>query len=639
MPTAKKEKVLISVIVTVYNTADYLLKCLGSLGAQTFKEIEIICIDDGSTDNSLDILKKFHDFDNRFKVINQKHQGVSVARNVGLKEASGKYIAFVDSDDFVSPTMLSILYKTISKYKTDAVIFNYYDCWDNNYSDVHQNFSDFLISNEEEFLEYLLMDEKIHNYLCFRLYKRELFSGFEFPKDKVFEDIYLSIHLIGKMKSIYYLDEPLYFYYHRRDSITNDLSISNIQDAIDSYYTRYLRIKEEYPKLMDVNVYSILKWFSYMIDNYGNRKEFFKKYKKIIKVIIDDLKEVDIKRFSDNKKYSDVLKFIEDYDDYYNKRVEEFILISVIVPVYNMEEYLVKCLENLCSQTLKEIEIICVDDGSTDNSSNILREFQNKDKRIKIITQTNQGLSAARNAGLDIAVGKYIAFVDSDDFVSPNMFKKLYDVISKYNTDIVVCNHFVMGEDYVYPKSQRADFMMNSEKKYLSELLLDESIFNYVWSRLYKREIFEDVRFRKGKVFEDIYLSNDLIGKINNAFYISDPLYCYRMRNGSITNSLDFSSIKNSIEAIILRYNSINKKYPDLQVLNIFSTLRWISIMAKDYGENKIDNFFEVFNKEINYLINDLNQVDISIFSNRYKYDYVLELVTNFNLWLKNNNK
>ncbi len=141
------EEPLISIIVPVYNTEEYLTLALSSLCSQTYKNIEIICVDDGSTDNSLKILEKFRAFDSRIKIIKQKHQGVSVARNKGLDKVTGKYIAFVDSDDYVKPEMFEVLYKTIKKYDTDVVLFNYYNLTDEK-CEIHPSVSDFLMNEE-----------------------------------------------------------------------------------------------------------------------------------------------------------------------------------------------------------------------------------------------------------------------------------------------------------------------------------------------------------------------------------------------------------------------------------------------------------------------------------------------------------
>lgn len=217
------------------------------------------------------------------------------------------------------------------------------------------------------------------------------------------------------------------------------------------------------------------------------------------------------------------------------------ILISVIVPVYNVDNYLRKCIDSLIVQTLKDIEIILVNDGSTDESIDICEEYKLKDNRIKVIHKENGGLSDARNKGIDIAKGKYISFVDSDDWITPQMLEKLYILASKYEADIV-------QGDYI--KAYDEDIIVNniSENiiKYNSEQILDELYSgNYtknivVWNKIYKRELFNDIRFPKGKLHEDEFTTYKILHKANLIIDSNIPIYYYRQREGSIMNS-DFN--------------------------------------------------------------------------------------------------
>lgn len=308
-------------------------------------------------------------------------------------------------------------------------------------------------------------------------------------------------------------------------------------------------------------------------------------------------------------------------------------LVSIIVPVYNVEKYLVKCLDSICSQTLKDIEIICVNDGSTDGSLKILEEYQKKDERIRIITQSNQGLSAARNTGLEIATGKYIGFVDSDDFISLNMYEDLYNTIVKYDTDVVICNHFSMvnnsitgGSKHVYNQ----DGLLKTEKEYIYNLLKDESIQNFVWSRLYKMEVLDGVRFRVGRVFEDVYLSVDLLGRINSAYYLNEPLYCYRIREGSITSSLDDKGLEDSINSVCLMFSSVKERFPDLLNLNVFYSLKLLAYMMSRYNKKDIDKMIKKYKEKIKLIFDEIKNVDLKEFSNNIKYNDVLKFIGDY---------
>ena len=134
--------------------------------------------------------------------------------------------------------------------------------------------------------------------------------------------------------------------------------------------------------------------------------------------------------------------------------------VSVIIPVYNVEQYLNQCLDSVINQTLKDIEIICVDDGSTDNSFKMLEEYAQKDNRIKVIHQKNKGAAAARNEGLYIAQGKYLSFLDSDDFFEIDMLEQMYNCAEKYNTDIVVCKSKVISNGIIKDNTNIKDFLL-----------------------------------------------------------------------------------------------------------------------------------------------------------------------------------
>lgn len=195
--------------------------------------------------------------------------------------------------------------------------------------------------------------------------------------------------------------------------------------------------------------------------------------------------------------------------------------LSVIVPVYNVEKYIDKCLKSLVSQTIDNYEIIIVVDGSKDNSIEIVKKYKEKyPKLIRYYETENKGLSAARNYGLTKAKGKYIGFVDSDDYVEKNMFKEMYNFATNKNNDIVICNYSKVTEQ----EQKKVDLKINdNEKKH--HLILKAK--PYAWNKIYKKELFEkySLSFPDGLIFEDIYtiyslmLKNDKIGYINEYFY------------------------------------------------------------------------------------------------------------------------
>lgn len=211
--------------------------------------------------------------------------------------------------------------------------------------------------------------------------------------------------------------------------------------------------------------------------------------------------------------------------------------VSVIVPVYNMSKYLAKCLDSLLAQTLEDLEIIVVNDGSTDNSQEIIDEYVQKSEKIKAFEKPNGGLSDARNFGLEKAVGQYIGFVDSDDFVSAEMFEKMYEKAVKHQAEIVLCDLEKVNE-----KGEAfRDLPQSPQLPEKIELEKDFRIFGemacFACNKLFKKELFQNHKFMKGIHFEDIELIPKLVLNSKIIAKINEPFYKYFEREDSITRT------------------------------------------------------------------------------------------------------
>ena len=183
-------------------------------------------------------------------------------------------------------------------------------------------------------------------------------------------------------------------------------------------------------------------------------------------------------------------------------------MISVIVPVYNVEPYLEKCLDSIIGQTYKDLDILVIDDGSTDHSDEICDKYAEKDKRIKVFHTENRGLSAARNLGLENAKGEYIGLVDSDDWIEQDMFEALLSKIEETAADVAECGSFV---DYPEKSIKRTAIQQVVQSEESIEALLHGRISTQVWNKLYNRSCFENVRFPDGRSFEDIATTHKII--------------------------------------------------------------------------------------------------------------------------------
>lgn len=211
--------------------------------------------------------------------------------------------------------------------------------------------------------------------------------------------------------------------------------------------------------------------------------------------------------------------------------------VTVVVPVYNVSNYLEKCIDSIINQTYKKLEIILVDDGSTDNSGAICDDFASKDKRIKVIHKENGGLSDARNFGIDIATGEYIVFVDSDDYIALDMIEFLYNSLESNEADISTClyQNFYDGEDVLESDDNISYVCSNTEA--LEKMLYQQDCTTSAWGKLYKTSLFDGIRYPKGKICEDLDTTYLLFSKANKIVINTAKKYFYLQRETSIINS------------------------------------------------------------------------------------------------------
>lgn len=211
--------------------------------------------------------------------------------------------------------------------------------------------------------------------------------------------------------------------------------------------------------------------------------------------------------------------------------------ISLIIPVYNVKEYVSKCIESVISQTYKNLEIIIVDDGSTDGSGTICDYYKSIDKRIVVIHKENGGLSSARNSGLKIASGQYIGFIDSDDYIDSTMYEILINSLSNNKADIVCCDYFEFRDnEELFDKIKRRDLIYSKEEA-MSHLFDDVGYKCFAWNKLYRKELWDRASFREGKIFEDIEPTFLVFSMANKIVFVQEKLYYYRVRKSSISQS------------------------------------------------------------------------------------------------------
>ncbi len=243
-------------------------------------------------------------------------------------------------------------------------------------------------------------------------------------------------------------------------------------------------------------------------------------------------------------------------------------LISVIVPIYNVEKYLFRCVESLINQTYKNLEIILVDDGSPDNCPRLCDEYLKKDNRIKVVHKKNGGLSDARNAGMEIAKGDYISFVDSDDYVSLDFIEELYNTMISENSDIVECDVVkFFGSRFL--EKYEDDLIVNNYSTIdgLAALISENTFRQHVWNKLYKTELVSDIYFAVGKLNEDEFWTYQVFGRAKKVTKLNKTMYYYFQREDSIMGDTYNLRRLDALEGKFNRQNYIDIYYPELSLM------------------------------------------------------------------------
>ena len=503
-----ESKALISIIVPIYNVEEYLRECLDSIQKQTYQKFECIMVNDGSTDNSKQIAEEYL-VDSRFKLINQSNQGLSSARNTAIKHlsANSSFVSFVDSDDYIHSTFLEKMTAQIEE-GVDIIegLFEHYHDGNIYYfpqSEPHK----VALETTVEKLKCLAL-EKIRNSSCGKLIRREMLHGSFFPEGWIFEDLAVVPEFVTSSNKWVKIQETVYTYRIRENSIITssfsekDLDIFKIFEKFDCFFkdeSLDIKIWVEKLKLLHIN-YRSQKVPNQYIERYQKEKER-------------------------------ILSNIEEY--------EKGELISIIVPIYNVENYLRQCLDSIVAQTYQNFECLLINDGSPDHSADICREYVSKDSRFRYFEKENGGVSSARNLGIEYSKGEYITFIDSDDWVDSDYLELLYMKINEYNADLAVltykqysmndgCFYLHVWEQDYYEKYYTGNELLNS----LPNLENYDSTFNVSWGKLFKRNFLETATFNEQRIMgEDLEFNFKIFLQIKSCIYLNRALYNFRQHH------------------------------------------------------------------------------------------------------------
>ncbi len=565
--TDRSETPKISVIVPVYNTENYLSQCLESIIGQTMKEIEIICVDDGSTDHSLDILKQYAVKDSRITVLTQPNINAGAARNYGLKKAKGKYLSFLDADDFFEPDLLEKLYNASEKNKAQISV-----CRCDRYFHSKGEYASMSWSVREELLPgatvFSFRDIRKDRLQCFVgwAWDKLFLSSFIQENDLFFQeqrttnDMYFVFAALVKATRITVVEDVLV---HQRKLDSGTLSITR-EKSWDCFYKALLLLRDTFQK------WGTWTWMEQDFVNYAlyaclwNLSTLQPPAQKLLyqKLSNEYLFELGATShpgsyFYNQKEYNEAMWVIAlPYETYYRtgkskgSKIESSFddranldsspKVSVILPSLNVRRYIRECLDSVVNQTLREIEIICVDAGSTDGTVKILQEYAERDPRIRILSSDRKSYGAQMNMGIRAATGKYIGIVETDDYIREGMYETLYAVAETHNLD------FVKADFFRFTNNEKGELQLDYNQ--LSE---DRSVYGKVvrprdnlslfllimntWSGIYNRQFLleQDIWHHEtpGASYQDNGFWFKTFAMAQRAYFVNRPFYMNRRDN------------------------------------------------------------------------------------------------------------
>lgn len=616
----------VSVIVPVYNNEVFVVSCIKSLLAQTLEDIEIIAINDGSTDNSSAILHKFADSDSRLIVVDKANGGYGVGINTGLDLVRGEYVTILESDDFADLDMLETLVNYADAFNLEVVRSNFYLYWAKKIKNDH------LL----ELFGYHECDRIIdpslrENQHCFyvqpalwsAIYRTDFIKNnnlrlLETP-GAAYQDTAFNFKIWACAKRVMFVHKP--FVHYRQDneasSINNPGKVNTIcleyaeirrwlredrpdlHDSLapvatkmmcDAYTWNAGRVAEEFrldfvkqfgkefaesksagevdPTLFApgqlsavettvTNPQAFIDFITKGIDYQKGFKRIERKIKTVFQVAdqngVDQAKALIKSKLNRSEINSKLVDSID--NEMASRKPAKFVKeeidpqISVVLPVYNTADVLRETLDSIFAQDFKDFEVICVNDGSTDKSREILAEYENLDSRLRVIDQVNKGVAAARNRGLEEVRAPYTLILDSDDIFAFDMFGKLYKRAQITNADIVACSSCEFkGETYECistPWALKLNKLPSKDVftvKDVSQWLF-EAFMGWPWDRLYKTSLIIDSQLTFPTDLansEDGVFVYGILYRASSIAVVKDVLIKHRStRKGSVSNSRD----------------------------------------------------------------------------------------------------
>lgn len=600
----------VSVIIPVYNAEKYLRQCLDSVVDQTLRDIEIICVDDGSTDSSLEILQEYAQKDSRVKVLRQQNQYAGVARNNGMMAAAGEYYIFLDADDWFEADMLEEAYRTAKATSADVVLWSgdYFNDetgkvtsapWLLNLSELPRNQEVFSWRDLPNQFFYVASPAPWN-----KLFKKEHVLKFDlkFQGFPCSNDLYFTYSALALAERISAVEKE---FVHYRTGNPSSLQGTK-RRCPDAFLKALLALKK---RLVEFEIFEPLEqaFINMALDNCAYN----------LRTLHDRAAYEQLCLLLNCRGFDDLGISRKPQEYFYNagnfneckKAVDTLSGVSVIIPAYNAGKYISQCLESVLNQSLSTVEIICINDGSSDNTGEILDNYKNEYLNLHVIALSeNQGSSKARQFGIESAHGKYIMFLDADDEYTEDACEKAYNAALGFNTDILQFGVKILPESDAPAQSVR--WLENFMKPYCKKLYhqeifracFEDSRFSFnITNKIFKTELcrlaIQYLPESRLVIAEDLFLFFVIAYFANAYFSIRDKLYVYHYgRGGMGKRQVSTDEVSRHCEQVLVGnlcrdfLEKQGESYPDA-VLKVYKSLlgECINVWRKlDSQEEKV---------------------------------------------------
>ena len=588
----KAESLKISVILPVYNPGEYLAPCLDSILRQTLRDIEIVCVDDGSTDNSLRTLKAYAAKDARIRVFSQPNGGAAKARNNGLDHARGEFVAFMDPDDlYPDERVLQDLYENAVSHGANVCggcMMQFFP--DGRKVDSYVGINAGYSFKEEGFVDYVDYQFE-YGYTRF-IYSRALIEErkIRFPDYLRFQDPPFFVLVMLTAGRFYALPRLTYSY-----------RATNQAKKVDWEGYDYRRLRDFAKGMTTVAALALENNMPSMADRMLTR--FLRGAGMIF---------FSPKYFGHVRSELDALAAVLERAPYVEYMRKQPPLVSVVIPIYDVQRYLPECLASVMAQRLRELEIICIDDGSPDDSAAVVSYYARLDPRIRVFSQKNGGLSAARNSGMSLAKGRYIYFLDSDDKLRPESLAELYKLAERERLDQVIFSSEVFLDagseasdnlkrqagnfkNYYQLPAELCDKVMSGDEFFIRSMRANK-FFASQPLRFYRLQPLREAgcHFPNGLLHEDNYFAPVALHFSKRIVAVDRKYYLRRVRSDSImTQRADLSPRLHGLLGVIMLLCNEDKLWDGgaehAEMLSIFlqDLLRALSWQCRDTPQDR----------------------------------------------------